>query len=189
MYNFLYSVFEIVVFVAVAVAALIMAGKKQKQSMLIKRKEQLKYDYSEMVSKISLLVSAGMSVRGAWERVAVDYHNSSGKKRYVYEEMWESYNQLRMGMSELTVYEQFGRRCGTKEYLKFSTLLIQNMKKGTKDLILMLELECIEAFEERKNLARKYGEEAGTKLIFPMIVMLAVVMVIIMYPAMVSFGY
>ena len=63
------------------------------------------------------------------------------------------------------------------------------MKKGTKDLILMLELECIEAFEERKNLARKYGEEAGTKLIFPMIVMLAVVMVIIMYPAMVSFGY
>lgn len=189
MYSVLSSLFKLLVFAAAAVSVLIIADKRQKQRLIIKRKEQLRYDYSEMISKIALLVGAGMSVRGAWERMAVDYHDSGKKMRYVYEEMWESYNQLRNGISELTVYEQFGRRCGTKEYLKFSTLIIQNMKKGTKDLVAMLELEAIEAFEERKNLARKYGEEAGTKLIFPMIIMLGIVMVIIMFPAMASFSY
>ena len=52
----------------------------------------------------------------------------------------------------------------------------------------LLELEAIDAFEERKNMAKKYGEEAGTKMLFPMIVMLMVVMGIIMLPAVMAFA-
>ena len=52
----------------------------------------------------------------------------------------------------------------------------------------LLELEAIDAFEERKNMAKKYGEEAGTKMLFPMIVMLVVVMGIIMLPAVMAFS-
>ena len=39
-----------------------------------------------------------------------------------------------------------------------------------------------------KNMAKKYGEEAGTKMLFPMIVMLVVVMGIIMLPAVMAFS-
>ena len=43
---------------------------------------------------------------------------------------------------------------------------------------------------ETVNMAKKYGEEAGTKLLLPMIIMLIVVMAIIMVPALMSFsGY
>ena len=42
--------------------------------------------------------------------------------------------------------------------------------------------------EERRNLAKKLGEQAGTKLLFPMMLMLLVVMVILMVPAMMSFS-
>ena len=52
----------------------------------------------------------------------------------------------------------------------------------------LLELEAIDAFEDRKNLARKYGEEAGTKMLFPMVMMLVVVMGIIMFPAIMTFS-
>ena len=44
------------------------------------------------------------------------------------------------------------------------------------------------AFEEHKEMARKKGEEGGTKLLIPMIIMLVIVMVIVMAPAMMSFG-
>ena len=37
--------------------------------------------------------------------------------------------------------------------------------------------------EERKNSAKKAGEEAGTKLLLPMMMMLCIVMVLIMIPA------
>ena len=50
----------------------------------------------------------------------------------------------------------------------------------------MLRLEGIHAFEERKALAKRLGEEAGTKLLLPMFFMLAVVMIIIIVPAFLS---
>ena len=43
------------------------------------------------------------------------------------------------------------------------------------------------ALQTRKELARKKGEEAGTRLLFPMIVLLGVVMVIVVLPAVMSF--
>ena len=43
------------------------------------------------------------------------------------------------------------------------------------------------ALQARKELARKKGEEAGTRLLFPMIVLLGVVMVIVVLPAVMSF--
>ena len=39
----------------------------------------------------------------------------------------------------------------------------------------------------RRQLARKLGEEAGTKLLLPMILMLMVVLVILMVPAVMAF--
>ena len=47
----------------------------------------------------------------------------------------------------------------------------------------LLDEEEREAFEERKARARKAGEEAGTKLLLPMGMMLAVVLAILVVPA------
>ena len=41
-------------------------------------------------------------------------------------------------------------------------------------------------FEERKDFAKKLGEEAGTKMLAPMFLMLGVVLVIIVVPAFFS---
>ena len=47
----------------------------------------------------------------------------------------------------------------------------------------LLKLESIQAFEERKARAKRLGEEAGTKLLLPMFLMLAVVLIIVIVPA------
>ncbi len=62
----------------------------------------------------------------------------------------------------------------------------QNLRKGTKGLTQMLRMEAIQAFEERKARAKRLGEEAGTKLLAPMFLMLAVVLVIVIVPAFLS---
>ena len=51
----------------------------------------------------------------------------------------------------------------------------------------ILEKEALEAWDERKRKARILGETAATKLLFPMLLMLAVVMAVIMIPAFLSF--
>ena len=95
---------------------------------------------------------------------------------------------IELGMSEEQAYYRLGRRLGIPCYIKIMTLLEQNMKRGGRGLVDMFEQEENIALEERKNLAKRYGEEAGTKLLGPMIVLLLVVMLMIMVPALWSFA-
>ena len=157
-----------------------------------KRERELLMDYAEVVSKLMILVGAGMTIRGAWERMVKDYENGKEKgtqeEQAAGEEMCRTYYQIVNGMPEGTAYREFGRRCKLQPYLKFSSVLEQNRKAGTKNLRAILRTEMEDAFEMRKNLARRMGEEAGTKLLAPLFLMLGIVMIMIMAPAMMSMG-
>ena len=50
----------------------------------------------------------------------------------------------------------------------------------------LLKIEAIQEIEERKALAKRLGEEAGTKLLLPMFLMLAIVLIIVIIPAFLS---
>ena len=95
-------------------------------------------------------------------------------------------HEIESGVSEARALERFGDRIGLHRYRKFCSLVTQNLRKGTRGLGLLLEQEAADAFEERKNLAKKYGEEAGTKLLLPMMIMFGIVVAVIMVPAMMS---
>jgi hypothetical protein len=157
-----------------------------------KRNLQLAIDYPEIINKFTLLLGAGMTISGAWEKIVNEYEqkkkNYATGHRYAYDEMIITCNELKVGVSEEKAIEGFGRRIKLLPYLKFSSLFAQNMKKGNQDLLHLLELEAMSAFEERKELAKRLGEEAGTKLLVPMMIMLVIVLAIIMIPAFMTLG-
>ena len=176
----------VIMVAAVVISVLFFALDKQNE---IKEKQarqkQMCLDYPEVISKLTLLLGAGMTVRKAWRKIVNDYDSRIKQqgKRAVYEEMKYTCRQMDGGVPEAECYEKFGRRCGTQEYMRFGALLSQNLRKGTKGLNDMLRLEAIQSFEERKARARRLGEEAGTKLLLPMFLMLAEVLVIVVVPA------
>ena len=94
---------------------------------------------------------------------------------------------LKTGVHESKVYKDFGRRCGIKQYMKLASLFEQNRKTGMSNLRNLLGIEAVAAWEERVNLARRIGEEASTKLLLPLFLMLGVVMAMVMVPAMMAF--
>ncbi len=152
------------------------------------RKRELLLDYPEIVNKLALYMGAGMTVRNAFLKMGEDYKKQKEEKRkYVYEEILMTCYELQGGRSETEAYAHFGKRCQVQSYMKLSALLSQNIRKGSNDLLRVLGQEADHAFAERKNQAKKLGEEAGTKLLVPMMMMLCVVMVIIMIPAYFSF--
>lgn len=152
------------------------------------RRDQLLLDYPELVNKFTLLVNAGMTVKQAWMKLSEDYLDVfSKKKHYAYEEMLITARELKLGLAENIAYEQYGRRISLIPYIKFSSLISQNIKKGNKGFTELLMKEAMEAFEERKEIAKRMGEEAGTKLLIPMMIMLLIVFLIILIPAFLSF--
>lgn len=155
-----------------------------------RRERQLMVDYPKVINQFVLLINAGLTIRNAFERLVQEYGKNKKKgekKKYVYEEMIVMIRAMENGASEMEAIETFGKRIRQLPYLKFTSLLIQNNKKGSEDLLLLLEHEAICAMEQNKERIRIMGEEAGTKLLLPMLVMLCIVFSIIIIPAFMSF--
>lgn len=73
--------------------------------------------------------------------------------------------------------------------MKFSSILVQNLKKGNRSMTDLLKQEAAEAFQERKEAAKRLGEEASAKLLGPMMILLFIVLIIILVPAFISFRF
>lgn len=153
-----------------------------------RRAESLLRNYPGMISKLTMLLSTGTTIRNAWEKIVQNYEQQKESMgiQPVYEEMLITLREMQGGVSEAEAYERFGKRCGTSTYLKFGTLLSQNLRKGSKGISDILRMEAIQSFENQKNTAKRLGEEAGTKLLVPMLGMLAVVFIMVMVPAFLS---
>lgn len=177
--------------VGVAVLILVLFYYQMEQNLkrqCEERRQQLQMDYPKIVNQISLLLGAGMSIFAAWKKIVQNYESSNAtQQRFVYEEMKVSCYQLEEGMSEGKVYEAFGKRCGIRQYMKFTGLLTQNLKKGASGIEELLNQEVLQAFEERKAIAKQLGEEASTKMLLPMGILLIIILLIIVIPGFLSF--
>ncbi|MBE5860611.1 MAG: hypothetical protein E7301_10890 [Butyrivibrio sp.] len=170
--------------------AIFIAKDKEVSKKVEERKKSLLLEYPKFISRLVLYMGAGMSVRGILRKFSDEYKNEkslTGKTSFLYEEICKCCNELDSGLSELSVYERFGIRCQVVQYTRLVTLLSQNLKKGNSELLTVLREEAKKATKERMSYARKMGEEAGTKLLLPMVLMLVIVMVVIMIPAYLSF--
>lgn len=150
------------------------------------REKELAVDYPDIVYRMILLISSGMTVRGAWEKMVQDYcrqRGKTGKKRWGYEEMENSLREMNYGVSELTAYENFGSRCGTQGYIRFASLLIQQVRRGARGMNEILAGEVAEAEVARRENGRKMTEESAARLLFPMLLLMMVVFAVLLIPA------
>ncbi len=172
---------------AVAAAGIFLREKEENRRKKAARDRQMTIDYAGIVGKFSLLLGAGMNISLAWEKIALAYQKKRERgeteERYAYEEMLHTLHEIRDGVGELQAYENFGTRCQLGIYRKLSALIVQNVRKGAQGMQRLLEQEEWEAYEQRKAHARQIGEEAGTKLLLPMGIMLAIVLAILVIPA------
>ena len=159
--------------------------KKQREALLM-------LDYSELVSKLMVYIGAGLTVRNALETISQHFDaliaRGIKEDRPLYQELRTMVIQFRRNMPESEIYLSFGRRVNLKPYTKLVSLIEQNRMNGARNLRAMLELEMEDAFEQRKTTARRLGEEAGTKLLLPLFIMLGIVMIIVIVPAMSALG-
>ena len=164
-------------------AALYFASGKDLTSKAEKKKENMRKSYPKVLRQLALYVGAGMTVKGAFTKIAED-SKAYDTSESIYEEMRFTCHEMSQGVSEASAYERFGSRTGLSEYIKLAGLLSQNLRRGNPGFVIRLRSEADNAMRERVLEARKAGEEAQTKLLVPMMMMLAVVMVMIMIPAM-----
>ena len=156
------------------------------------RHRQLEEDYPVLINKLVLYLGAGINLRKTFGQIVEEYvqdvESGMMKKRYLYEELIVMVNEINAGAGEQAAYEAFGHRMENISYMKLISLLVQNLQKGNDGLLNALKTEEANAFFLRIDHAKRLAEEAGTKLLFPMLLMLVIVMAIVMAPALFQFG-
>ena len=147
-----------------------------------KRSEKLLSEFSDVVSKLALLVNSGMILREAWERAAYS------KEGTIYGEMRRSVIEMQNGKSETDALFGFGQRCMMPEIKKFASTLIQGIVKGNEDLALMLTQQSKEVWEMKKQHAHRQGELANNKLLLPMCLTFVGILIMIIVPVFANLG-
>lgn len=173
-------------------AAVFFLSDRDLHSEMERRMKKIKHEYPDIVQKFVLYMGAGMTIRSAFRKISSDYENGhkNDKARHpAYEEMLYTCRELQAGVSEGAAYEHFGKRTGAQEYIRLCTLLQQNLKKGNSAILDRLRDEAYRASLEKLQNSRRLGEEAATKLLVPMVLMLLVVMVMILIPAFSSASF
>ena len=154
-----------------------------------KKRESIKHDFPDFVNKYALLLGCGLTTYDAFQKIVTDNKNISELKAHpIYMELETALREIDLGKAEVFAYEDFGLRCRIAEAMKFSSLVTQNLRRGTDDLLMLLKEQVSDVWQLHKAAIRRQGEEASTKLVFPMILSLVSVLLVVIYPAFISFN-
>lgn len=149
-----------------------------------KKQMALRMAFPAFLSKLVLLVQAGLQVRQAMERIV----ETSETEDVMAQEIQLLLRDFSAGIPESEAFQEFSDRCHLREIHQFSGMIQFNLKMGGAHLLKELRLMNNECWDNRKQLARQLGEIASSKLVFPLSLMFLAVILIVMAPALMNLG-
>lgn len=154
--------------------------------------ESLVRDLPEFINKLVLLLNAGLVVSTAFAKITDDYRllyhkgqpDKQRERRYLYEELLEIENKVHQSNTSLLIeLKDFSKRCGVREMVRITAVISDNWSKGSV-LAEKLERESEMLWNVRKKRAEEKGRIAETKLTFPLVILLMVLIMVTIVPAM-----
>ncbi|ODA09057.1 type II secretion protein F [Paenibacillus peoriae] len=147
-----------------------------------KREQQILMELPELLSKMMLLVGAGETVQRALlhcvERKGADTEHP------LYRELRQTVAEWESGYSFQQAFEHLSKRCGIQEMTVFTTTVLLNMRRGGSDFVMALRELSQTLWGKRTSISRTRGEQASSKLVFPMALILLTVIVLVGAPAL-----
>ena len=78
-------------------------------------------------------------------------------------------------------------RCCDTSISTFVSLVLQNSRKGSRDVAALLRLAAVNQRAERKAIVKQMADEAATLMVIPSVMILGAILVLIAAPAVISF--
>ena len=165
------------VLIAILLAViLIVYLEYDKNSKLEKRHAVILREFPHVVSQMALLVNAGMPVREAIEAVAEKGQGT------LYQELRVLVSDMQNGVPDYEAFSSFSERCGVDSVRKFSSLIIQNIRKAGSELAAILMELSGEVWRQRVSLVKQEGEKASAKLLIPILIIFIGILIVVVVP-------
>lgn len=152
------------------------------KTLVRRRNEELLRGFCDVVSMLALLTNASMILRDAWRQTSL------AGDSVIYQEMRRSVEKIENGMPDSEAIMEFGTRAMLPEVKKFTSLLTQAMQRGGGELPAVLTAQSSEAWHLKKQIVQRQSNKAGAKLLMPMLLMFAGILILVIVPMFVSMG-
>lgn len=147
-----------------------------------KRREAIMGTFPHVLSKIALLINAGLPFHEVIGRIAY------AKDELLYQEFGKMQDEIRNGVPEKQAIQNLADRCGVNEIRRFSTILIQNLEKGSSQMASSLTEMSVAIWQERKSGVRQRGEQISAQLMLPILIIFIGIMLMVLVPMFSSLG-
>ncbi|MFC4601022.1 type II secretion system F family protein [Cohnella hongkongensis] len=153
---------------------------KELSAQVGKRRQSIVMELPELLSKLLLMVNAGENVMRALSRVAEKRRSADNP---LYTELRAAIESMNRGESLAAALEEWGRRCAVPEAKLFATTVLINARRGGDAFVPALRELTRQMWEKRKAIARTVGEQASSRLAFPLTVVFLLILVLVGTPA------
>lgn len=177
---------NVLVFSAIGFAVMFLVGYipyDSLQTKAKKRQEEIDRDFPNAISKIALLVTAGMNITKAMEETA-----KSGDTP-MYLELQRLMKEIDQSVTVAAALSHLQCRCDNKYLDKMVTIISKSYVSGNANLADNLRTINDECWLDKKHHARRMGEVVQNKLFVPTMLMFIGILVVIIIPAMSGFNF
>ncbi|MBR4082976.1 MAG: type II secretion system F family protein [Lachnospiraceae bacterium] len=148
-----------------------------------KRQEAIDRDFPNVISKIALLVTAGMNVVKAMDEAA------NSDETTMYYELQKTMKEINQSVSVEAALIRLQCRCNNKYLDKMITVVSKSYVAGNANLADNLRAINAECWLDKKHAARRMGEVVQSKLFVPTMLMFVGILIVIIIPAMSGFSF
>ncbi|MNZ33595.1 Bacterial type II secretion system protein F domain protein [compost metagenome] len=148
---------------------------------VVKREQAIHLELPELLNKLVLLVGAGSTVQQAIRQCLE--RKQEEEQHPLYGELFRMQRELEGGYSFQQALEGFSKRCGVQEVSAFTTAVLLNYRRGGNDFVLALRDLSHSLWDKRKSVSKTLGEQASSKLIFPLVLIFLIIVILVGAPA------
>ncbi len=148
------------------------------------RRQRIVMELPELLGKLLLLVNAGDNVMRALARCVEQQPTGGGP---LYDELKSALAAMNRGESMAMALEEMGRRCAVPETRQFASTLLINARRGGEAFVPALRELTRQMWDKRKATVRTLGEQASSKLVFPLALIFLCIMILVGAPTMMMF--
>lgn len=177
------TIYLVIGFMVIGIALALVRVKESTIKNIKNKREHILYEFPEFLNKLILLVNAGMNIRDAWLKISDDVKKNNYFFRLVKE---TAYDIREAGTTELEAYDRFKKKCSISQTSKFTNIIRQNLRKGSSEMVYRLEELSKTCWQMRVDVTKEMGKRASSKLLFPMLIMLIVIIIIVGMPAVIQ---
>lgn len=171
---------------AIIAAVIIYQGRfSQIKKMEETARESIIRELPEFINRLVLLLNAGLVLTSAFARITESF-GSDGKevKSYFYSQLIQIGRSMRETNGSMA-YElkEFAARSGVRELMRIAGIVSDNIDKGS-GLVEKLRGESDLLWLTKKKMAEEKGRLSETKLTFPLVMLLLVLIMVTIAPAL-----